>query len=118
MATNYAVEKIMKNRYPNTMQHLQQLIMDLEKCAKSYGKKTLFGGDKFGPASIKCIKTIQTCAFALCEDHVLNDPELTPAAVDTIDVLLKQCEMVYTSWPLAFEFWRAIYPSWRVQLQQ
>ncbi|MBZ0256971.1 transposase, partial [bacterium] len=39
MPTNQTVEAVVGSIYPASMRHLQQLIMEAEGCAKSYGKK-------------------------------------------------------------------------------
>lgn len=116
MATNYSLEMIIGETYPNTMKHLQQLIMDADACAKNYGKKTLFGKDKFEPCFDKFMSTIGSCVFALVEDAVLDDPKNVQVAMGALDLALSRCEETYSSWPLAFKFWQEWYLQFRNKL--
>lgn len=99
--------------YPNTMKHLQQLIMDADACAKNYGQKTWLGKDKFQLSFDKFMSTIGICVFALVEDAKLDDPENTQEAMKALDLALSRCEETYSSWPLAFRFWQ----DWYLQFQ-
>lgn len=74
MATNRSLEMIVGATYPNSMRHLQQLIMDAEACAKNYGKKSLFGKDKFEPSFYKFMATIGACVHALAADPPHQGP--------------------------------------------
>lgn len=118
MATNYTLEMIVGATYPNTMKHLQQLIMDADACAKNYGQKTWLGKDKFQPSFDKFMSTIGICVFALVEDAKLDDPENAPEAMKAIDLALSRCEEVYSSWPLAFKFWQEWYLQFRTKLER
>ena len=113
MATNRSLEMIVSATYPNTMKHLQQLIMDAEACAKNYGKKTLFGKDKFESSADKFMLTIKLCVSALVADNQLeNDQD----AMEALDLALSRCEVTYSSWPLAFKFWHEWYLQFRNKL--
>ena len=116
MATNRSLEMIVGATYPNSMKHLQQLIMDADACAKNYGKKTLFGKDKFEPCFNKFMSTIGICVFALVEDAVLDDPNNVQDAMEALDLALSRCEETYSSWPLAFKFWHEWYLQFRNKL--
>lgn len=69
MATNRDLEMIVGATYPNTMKHLQQLIMDADACAKNIGKKTLFVKDKFEPSFDKISATMTLCFRALASTN-------------------------------------------------
>lgn len=105
VATNKNIEMIAATIYPKSMRHLQQLLMDADECAKNYGKKGIFGGDKFQPKFEAFQRTVLTCAFALTEDNALSDPTDVQQSIAAIDKALNMLSQAYSSWPLAFEFW-------------
>jgi hypothetical protein len=113
MATNRNLEALLGMVYPNTMRHLQQLIMDAEACSKNYGKTTLFGKDKFQPSVDKFMLTVGVCVHSLVEDQQLDDSKNVEAAMKALDKALSMSKETYSSWPLAFEFWN----NWYVQFQ-
>ena len=113
MPTNHNLEKIIGGMYPNTMKHLQQLIMVAEDCAKNYDEKTLDENDKFKSSIAKFFSTVAVCVHALVKDHQLDDSENVEAAMKALDKALSLCKETYSSWPLAFEFWN----DWYVQFQ-
>jgi hypothetical protein len=116
MATNRSLEMIVAATYPNSMKHLQQLIMDADACAKNYGKKTFLGKDKFQPSFVKFMSTIGICVFALVEDAKLDDPEDAQEAMKALDLALSRCAETYSSWPLAFRFWQDWYLQFKNKL--
>lgn len=95
--------------YPNSMRHLQQLIMDAEACAKAYGKKSLFGRDKFEPAFDAFMSALGKCVVALVIDGHVSDPDDAEAGVDALNEALLMCEEAYGNWPMGFRFWRDYY---------
>ncbi len=113
MATDRLQERIVAGDYPSAMRHLQKLILDSEACSKSYGKKGIFGGDKFEPAFEKFMTTLATCIKALSADGHITDIDDTEDAVDRLHFAMKRLEQVYGSWPLGFQFWH----SWYVQFK-
>lgn len=116
MATNRSLEVILMARYPNTLKHLQQLLMDMESCAKNYGQKTWLGRDRFQPSFDKFMSTIGLCVYGLIMDGQLDDPEDTVGAMEAIDLALARCKETYTSWPLAFSFWNDYYIQFQAKL--
>ena len=109
MATNRGVELILEAMYPNSMQHIQQLIMDAEVCAKAYRKRSLFGRDKFEPAVHQFMATLARCVVALAVDGHVNDLDDTESGVDALNEALLMFEDAYGNWPIAFMFWRDYY---------
>lgn len=79
--------------------------MDAEACAKNYGKRSLFGGDKFLPKFSRFQSALAVCALALSEDGYIQDVKNPVEAIGAIDAAMKMMERTYSSWPLAFEFW-------------
>ena len=116
MATNRSLEKILIARYPNTIKHLQQLLIDAESCAKNYGKKTWLGKDKFESSFDKFMSTIGLSVYGLIMDGQLDDPENTTEAMAAIDLALSRSQEVYSNWPLAFKFWNDYYSQFQAKL--
>ena len=118
MATDRGLELVVKATYPSTMRHLQQLIMDAEACAKAYGKKSIFGKDKFDPAFDAFMSTVGRCvAFLVREGHIDN-PEDTESAMDALHIAMEKCEAAYGSWPMGFKFWRDWYRQFKAKLER
>lgn len=111
MSTNSTMESIVGAMYPNTMKHLQQLIMDAEGCAKNYGKKSFFGKDKFKPALEKFLETIDHCAHALIMDGIVDNVDDVEAVLIALNTAISFCKSAYGNWPLAFQFWTVWYES-------
>jgi len=112
MGTNKQGEQALVVAYPNSLRHLQQLIMDLETCAKNIGKKTLFGNDKFKPAEQKILETLKSCAIGLALDGYLSQDygKVSMGQVlATVNTALNEFRLVYGNWPLAFYFWDVWY---------
>lgn len=118
MATDRKMEQMLGLIYPQSMRHLQQLIMDAEGCAKSYGKKSLFGNDKFEPAFDKFMTTVGTCVHALVADGQLLSADDAIAAMDELNSAMGLCESAYSSWPLGFAFWKDWYAQFRSKLKR
>ena len=118
MATNRNLEMIVETLYPTSMRHIQQLILDSEACAKAYGKKTLFGKDKFEPAIDKFISTIGKCVISLQIDGHVNDTRNAEDGIDTLNYAMKKCEQVYSSWPMGFQFWNDWYAQFRAKIER
>lgn len=106
MATNHALELVVGAMYPQSMRHLQQLLMDADACAKNHGKMSWFGRDKFQPRLLQFKRTLLTCAFSLVEDGKLDDPTNPMESIQAINHAMGLLEQTYSSWPLAFQFWR------------
>ena len=106
MTTNRSLELIAAYRYPNSLANMQQLIMDAEQCAKKYGKTSIFGTDKFQPALRKFEGTLARCVVSLAADGVVKDPTDMPGAMSAVDEVMLHLQDTYSSWPLAFQFWR------------
>src|SRR5262245_22998962 len=106
MATNRRLEAALSASYPNTMRHLRQLLMDAEDCAKTYGKTSFFGKDKFQPKKDKLAITVGECLRALVKDNHLADTKDLGAAMKALNVAVLSCEQTYSRWPLAFGFWQ------------
>lgn len=102
--TNVTIERMLMHDYPNSMRHFQQLIMDAERCAKSYGKKGWFGQDKFAPAREQFQKTLSRCMVGLLADDKLANLDDPIAAIDEIDRAMRFLRMAYDKWPDAFSF--------------
>ena len=109
MATDKIQETLVRAMYPTAMRHLQQLLMDAEKCSKSVGKKTWFGDDKFAIGMAKFNKTLADCALALAVDGMLKTPQDGLSAIKAIDFAMSLLRKAYSSWPLGFEFWDMFY---------
>lgn len=109
MATNRSVEIILGAMYPNSMRHLQQLIMDAEDCAKAYGRKSLFGRDKFESAIHEFMSTLAKCVVALVIDGHVSDPDDVESGIDALNEAMLMCEDAYGNWPIGFTFWRNYY---------
>lgn len=118
MATNRRLEMVVGAMYPNTMRHLQQLLMDAEACAKAYGKKSLFGKDKFEPAFDTFMSTLGKCVVSLVLDGHVQDPDDAESGVDTLHAAMLRCEEVYGNWPLGFKFWRDYYNQFKTKLDR
>ncbi len=118
MATNRTFEIILRARYPSSMSHLQQLIMDAEGCAKAYGKKSLFGRDKFEPAFEKFISTLGKCINSLAIDGHVNDLNDTEGGVEALNDAMFRCEETYGNWPIGFKFWRDYYSQFKRKLER
>lgn len=112
MATNKMLEQVAVRVYKYSMKHLQQLIMDAEKCSKTFGKKSLFGTDKFAMACEKFNQTMGECAVALVEDGQLESYEDMDLSMIEINKALGALELAYGSWPVAFDFWRNWYSNY------
>lgn len=112
MATNKMLEQVAARIYPHAMKHLQQLIMDAENCSKAFGKKSLFGADKFEIACKKFNQTIGKCAVALHEDGYLDSFEDMDLSMIEVGKAVKSLELAYSSWPIAFDFWRNWYVNY------
>ena len=91
MPTNRDIEAVVGSMYPASMRHLQQLIMDAEGCAKSYGKRTLLGKDKFEPAFDKFMDTLGACVHALAQDGYLDDPKDVEVAMAALNEAFSRC---------------------------
>lgn len=109
MTTNKMLEQVAARMYPRAMRHLQQLIMDAEKCSRTFGKKSLFGADKFEMACEKFNQTMGKCAVALVEDGHLESSEDLDLSMIEINKALGALELAYKNWPVAFDFWRNWY---------
>jgi hypothetical protein len=118
MATDRKMEQLVGLTYPRSLQHLQQLIMDAETCSKNYGKKSLFGRDKFEPAFDKFMATIGICVHALVVDGHLENPNDPAAALAELNIAMGLCEAMYSSWPLGFSFWNDWYTQFRAKLER
>ncbi len=107
MATDKKREAALRLKIPNALKHFQQLIIDAEACAKAYGKKTLFGGDKFSVKLEVFKKTVNVCVHATRKDGFIDHDALRSDVLLVLNGFMKDLEGTYSSWPLAFEFWRA-----------
>ena len=95
MATTRGLEMIVGATYPSSMRHLQQLIMDAEACAKAYGKKSIFGKDKFEPAFDAFMSTVGRCVVSLVVDGHIESAEDTESGMDALHVAMAKCEEAY-----------------------
>lgn len=118
MATNRALEMILRAKYPSSMPHLQQLIMDAEGCAKAYGKKSLFGRDKFEPAFDAFMSTLGKCVISLAVDGHVNDLKDAEGGVDALNEAMLRCEDAYGNWPIGFRFWRDYYSQFKRKIER
>ena len=118
MATNRGVEMILGAMYPRSMRHLQQLIMDAEACAKTYGKKGLFGRDKFQPAFDAFMVTLGKCIAALVIDGYVNEQDDTETGVDALNAAMLKLEEAYGNWPSGFKFWRDYYSQFKNKIKR
>ncbi len=106
MGTNKEGERILAINYSNSLKHLQQLIMDLEECAKSIGKKTIFGGDKLDKAKNKLFATLKQSAIGLAADGYLASEDVDIRLVfAAVNDALNDLRLIYVNWPQAFAFW-------------
>ena len=118
MATNRGLEMIVGAMYPKSMRHLQQLIMDADSCSKAYGKKSLFGRDKFDPAFNAFMSTLGKCIVSLVSDGHIEDPDDAEAGVDVLHEAMLKCEEVYGNWPMGFKFWRDYYGQFKTKIER
>jgi hypothetical protein len=81
--------------------------MDAEACTKSYGKRTLLGGDKFSEKLEEFKKTVSACVRAARKDGFIHHDATRPDVLLVLNGFMKDLEGTYSSWPMAFEFWRA-----------
>jgi hypothetical protein len=107
------MESMVHRLYPKSMKHLQQLIMDCEGAAKNFGKKTIFGKDKYAPRVEKVMASVGTCLAYLHADGHVTSTRVNQTALDEVNTAMKMLESTYDSWPLAFKFWNDIYPEFR-----
>jgi hypothetical protein len=115
VATNRTLEMLVGAAYPKTMRHLQQLIMDSEACAKAYGRKSLFGKDKFEPAFDAFMATLGRCVVSLAQDGHVQDVHDSESGVDALHSAMLRCEQVYGNWSLGFQFWRDYYGQFKLK---
>lgn len=116
--TRDIVERMLSHQYPHSMRHLQQLIMDAERCQQNHGKKGWFGGDKYQPALERFQNTLGRCMVALVDDSKLanlNDPI---AAIEAVNTAMGMFQMAYNNWPDGFSFWRAYHAAYRLHPPQ
>lgn len=118
MPTDRLQERIVAADYPSAMRHLQQLIMDSEACAKAYGKKSIFGGDKFEPAFEKFMTTLAICVNYLAVDGHVKDLGDAESGVEALNTAMNRLEWVYGNWPLGFRFWSEWYAQFRAKLDR
>lgn len=115
MSTNRMMELAAAGLYPTAMKYFQQLLMDSERCAKSIGKRTWLGGDKFQESFIRFRKTINSCALAMAIDDIDRDPADFQATMEGINFAFGILREAYSNWPLAFEFWDSFYEAMKAQ---
>ena len=118
MPTNRGLEMILGATYPSSMRHLQQLIMDAEAAAKAYGKKSLFGRDKFEPAFDAFMSSLGKCVVSLVIDGHVNDPDDAEAGVDALNEAMLRCAEAYGNWPMGFRFWRDYYGQFKAKIER
>lgn len=106
MTTNKALELIATARYPHSMANLQQLILDAEACATNYGKRSFFGKDKFQAKLQQFELTLGRCLMSLAADGAVTDPQDLVVAMAELNDVMQHLEDTYSSWPLAFQFWK------------
>lgn len=106
MATDAAAERMVMTLYPAATRHLQQLLIDAERCENSVGKTGFFGGNKFKPALSRFQDTLARCTAALVKDGQLQNLNDARAAIDAVSAAMERMERAYSCWPVAFEFWR------------
>lgn len=111
MATNRDSEAVIGMMFPSSMKHLQQLIMDAESCAKSVGKKSLFGKDKFKPALDKFHQTLAACVMSMENDGHIKDPRNSSESLKQVNWAMQMLKETYSSWPHSFQFWESWYSS-------
>lgn len=114
MATNAMMERVVAQAYPHALRHLQQLMMDAERCERSFGKKGFFGGDKFKPALEEFQKTLARCFVALLLDGHVKNRESAAENIDAVSEAMRLLRLTYSSWPLAFLFWEKYAQSYRL----
>jgi len=117
MATNRGLEMVLGAMYPTSMRHLQQLLMDAEKCAKSYGRTGLFGRDKFQPAFDEFISTVRRCVVSLAVDGQISDPDDTESGMEALNDAVLKLEDVYGNWTMSFQFWRVYFSQFKASLE-
>lgn len=89
--------------YPHSLKHLQQLVMDSERCAKVYGKNS------FDAEMKRFFISIGACVHGLVEDGHIKDPNETLPALESLNLAMWRCELTYSNWPDAFKFWKDWY---------
>ena len=118
MATNRSLEMLLGARYPRSLRHLQQLLMDAEAAAKAYGKKSLFGKDKFEPAFNTFMSSLGKCVVSLGADGHVADLDDAERGVDALNEAMLRCEEAYGNWPMAFQFWRDYYAQFKAKIER
>lgn len=108
----------MVSMYPHALRHLQQIVMDCERCANSRGKKTFFGADKLEKANDKLVETLMKTQDALALDIPPDRVSDVPKALDEINTGLQLLKSTYPNWPSAFEYWDFWYPEARKLLNK
>lgn len=116
--TDRPLEVMLVAMYPRSLKHLQQLVMDCERCANSRGKRTLFGADKLEKANRKLLETVKAVHLTLAVD---TSPEILSDFVkglDEINTAVQLLKSTYLNWPAAYEYWNFWYSEARKILDQ
>jgi len=113
MGTDRGKELIAIAMYENSFKHLQQLIIDSDKCYKNHGKKSLLGKDKFEPSYDEFKKTIAKCIRGLIDDGYIalpQDDEIS--CIKSLNKAMRQLEEVYGNFNYGFAFWNGYYEEY------
>ena len=114
MATNTTMERVLAQEYPYALRHLQQLLMDAERCEQTFGKRGFFGGDKFKPSSAKFQETLARCFVALQADGHIKHHGTAEESINAMSRAISLLHVAYSSWPDAFSFWEKYEANYRL----
>lgn len=109
---------------PQTFKALQRFVHSCAKANSAYGKKSLFGKDKYAPAVENMKQRLEELCFAIEQDGDMFAVDLDSSWAEFrrtgdycwyIDRMIGQFKQVYPSWPDAYAYWDAFYKQVKVE---
>lgn len=102
--TNWAEADVFQNRYPRTFRILQDLVLAMEKCAKDYGKKSLFGKDKGVAALQKFGVALTETLQAMVEDNIVSRTDSPSVIRLQLIKMIERFAQVFPNWHVSYAF--------------
>jgi hypothetical protein len=113
LGTDRRKELIAIAMYENSFKHLQQLIIDSDKCYNDHGKKIILDKDKFDPSYDEFKKTIAKCIRGLIDDGYITLPQDDEiSCIKSLNKAMRQLEEVYGNSNYGFLFWNGYYEEY------
>ena len=107
--TDYARARLLQVTQPNTTAALTWLVPAMEKVARNWGKRSLFGRDKGAEAARKYEEALIKTLYAMTADGLVHRSDEPETFRTCLIQAMRQFAFAYPNWQDAYTFFETIF---------